>query len=93
MTPDHPTLATFAAAVETLPATKPGISDEACQAIIEHNRTMRDVRWFQAENRERIEAEYAALTSPPRTIEAHVAAGRAEMGEERWQQLQSEWEG
>jgi hypothetical protein len=84
---DQSTLRTFAAAVETLPATKPGISDEARQAIIEHNRTMKDVRRFQTENRERIDAEWAALSSPPRTIAEHVAS----LSPERRAELEREW--
>lgn len=61
------------------------------QAIIEHRRTMRDVRRWQAENRERIDAEWEAMTSPPRTIAGHLAHAREQMGEERWNQLQAEW--
>jgi hypothetical protein len=53
-------------------------------------KTRRDVRRFIAEHREQIDAEAAAMTSPPRTIEGHIASLR-EGNPERWQQLNREW--
>lgn len=67
------------------------ISDEARQAIIEHNRTMKHQRAFAAENRERIDAEWDALPSPLLRAEQHIASARGGMGEERWAELQAEW--
>lgn len=63
------------------------ISDEAREAVIEHNRTMDEVREWQAANRERIDAAWDALSSPPRTIAEHLATLSAERREE----LDREW--
>lgn len=51
-----------------------GLSEEARQAIIEHNRRMKEQREWAAANRERIDAEWDALESPPRTIAQHLAS-------------------
>ena len=66
------------------------LTEEARQAIIEHRRLMRDQRAWAAANRARIDAEWDALTCPPRTIEGHLALVN---DPERWARLQADWEG
>lgn len=60
---------------------KQPLTEEARQAIIEHNRLMREQRAWAAANRERLDAEWDALPSPPRTIADHIAVAR-QHGEE-----------
>jgi hypothetical protein len=47
-------------------------TEEARQAIIEHNRLMKSQREWERANRARLDAEWDALPSPPRTIAAHL---------------------
>ena len=76
----------FADQVERLRA------DNARQAIIEHRRTMKQMREFAAAHRERIDAEWDALTDAPRTMAEHAAAVRSELTDEQFAALNGEWE-
>ena len=60
------------------PTERPPLSDEARQAIIDARRAMKDVRRYAAEHRAKIDAEWSALTEPPRTIAGHLAGLSAE---------------
>lgn len=66
--------------------------DNARQAIIEHNRTMKAQRQFAAANADRINAEWEAMDAPPRTIAEHLAAVRSELTDEQFAALNGEWE-
>jgi len=66
--------------------------DNARQAIIEHNRTMKAQRQFAAGNADRIDAEWEAMAAPPRTIAEHLAAVRSELTDEQFAALNGEWE-
>jgi hypothetical protein len=59
------------------------------EAIIEYRRTMKEQREFARVNRERIDAEWDALTCPPRTIAEHSAS----LSPERRAELQEGFRG
>ncbi len=58
----------------------------------EYRAALRAHRGWAARNRDRITAEWNCLPDTPRTIADHVAAAREAAGEERWAQLNAEWE-
>lgn len=62
----------------------------ARHAIIEHRRTMKQVRRHVAANRERIDADWNTLPNPPRTIAGHQADVRDRVGEARWAEMVGE---
>lgn len=65
--------------------------DRLDAAIEEYRKIKAEMQAFARANRARIDAEAAAMTSAPRTIEEHVASARREMGEELWRKRNEEW--
>lgn len=61
------------------------------EAAIERRRNLKSAREFIAANRHRLHELWEEVPGPPRTIAEHMAGARAEMGEERWNELQAEW--